>query len=87
MTFLDTKLEDSLFIREFNEDVDVTELYWHRDKLDREVEVLEGEGWKLQFDNQLPYELKVGDVCFIPAMIFHRLWKGNSKLKLKIRES
>lgn len=33
-------------IRMFSKDVDSMELVWHQDKEDREIEVLEGKGWK-----------------------------------------
>ena len=74
------------FERTFSKDVEEAELIWHRDLRDREITVLEGEGWKLQYDNQLPIDLKPGDNWYIPKMDFHRLWKGSTDLRLKIRE-
>lgn len=79
-------LYNNLTIREFNENVDSTELKWHRDKCNREVVVLEGEGWYFQFENSLPFELKKGDVIFIKEQEYHRVIKGNTKLKIKIYE-
>ena len=38
--------------------VNESELVWHRDKKDREVTVLDGIGWKLQFENQIPTSLE-----------------------------
>ena len=49
----------------FSKDVDPMELVWHQDKEDREIEVLEGKGWKVQLDNKLPFELVKGDRIFI----------------------
>jgi quercetin dioxygenase-like cupin family protein len=74
------------FERTFSKEVEDSELIWHRDLRDREITVLEGEGWKLQYDDRLPIDLTPGDKLFIQKMDFHRLWKGNTDLRLKIRE-
>ena len=60
------------------------ELVWHQDKEDREIEVLEGEGWMFQRDNELPLELKKGDRIFIKELEIHRVLKGTTDLKIKI---
>ena len=72
--------------RIFSEDVEDAELIWHRDKYNREITILEGDGWKLQLDNQLPQELKQGKLYTIPEMEYHRLIKGTGKLVVKIWE-
>ena len=82
---METKTSSHI-LREFNGDVDEQELVWHRDRNDREVTVVEGTGWKLQMDNELPKELMVGKLYNIKAMEYHRLIKGNGTLKLKIWE-
>ena len=79
-------METNLILREFEEDVNDSELIWHRDKSDREVTVLSGYNWKLQMDDELPKELKHGRVYHINKMVYHRLIKGSGKLLLKIRE-
>jgi quercetin dioxygenase-like cupin family protein len=79
-------LEDGYIIREFAEDVPSKELVWHRDKKDRTVEVLEGEGWKFQYDNELPFDIEVGDTFTIEAMEYHRLIKGKTNLLIRITE-
>jgi hypothetical protein len=84
--YYDVNIDNGVFLREFSPEVEESELIWHRDLRDREITVLEAEGWKLQFDNELPFELKVGDNWFIPSMQFHRLWRGSGTLSLKIRE-
>jgi len=48
--------------------------------------VIYGTGWKLQMDNDLPFELEVGQNYHINKEEFHRLHKGNSDLKLEIKE-
>ena len=82
----DLILEDGAFIRTFAEELDEEELIWHRDKKDREIAVLSGNGWQLQMDNKLPEELRTGKLYYINKMEYHRLIKGNGTLKLKIWE-
>ena len=78
--------QDTSNIRTFSKDVDPMELVWHQDKEDREIEVLEGEGWMFQRDNELPLELKKGDNIFIKELEIHRILKGTTDLKIKINE-
>ena len=78
--------DNGLIIRQFDEDVNDDELIWHRDKRTREITVLEGSGWQLQLDNQLPKELQRGRLYKIPKMEYHRLIKGTGKLVIKIWE-
>lgn len=82
----DVQVTQNVFVREFLPDVEDSELVWHRDYKSRNITVLEGEGWKLQFDNELPVDLKEGESWFIESMKFHRLWRGNTKLQIQIRE-
>ena len=74
------------FTRVFKESVKKEQLLWHKDRKDRKVKVVYGTGWKLQYDNQLPTELQVGQNYYINKNEFHRLHKGNSELKLEIKE-
>ena len=76
--------QDTSNTRTFSKDVDPMELVWHQDKEDREIEVLEGEGWMFQRDNELPLELKKGDRIFITELEIHRILKGSTNLKIKI---
>lgn len=82
--YLDSQISEKSKIRVFESNVDSGELHWHRDREDREVEILEGNGWMLQLDNELPVEMKVGEKYFIPEGIYHRTIKGNGDLKIKI---
>lgn len=59
---------------------------WHRDKEDRIIEVLEGEGWQLQFENCLPFLLKERMKFEIPKGEYHRLLKGHNNLVVKIEK-
>jgi len=75
---------DDVKIRTFDENVDDEELKWHRDRENRVVEILESDNWYLQMDNELPIKLIVGEKYFIPEGVYHRVIKGNSKLKVRI---
>jgi len=83
--YTDIEITDKYIIREFDENIDPIELMWHRDLEDRTVEVLEGNKWYFQRDNELPLELKEGVNIFIPALEWHRVIKGNTTLKIKIK--
>ena len=78
--------KDSSKIREFSKDVDPKDLVWHQDKEDREIEVLEGEGWCIQKDNMLPRAMKPGEIIFIKEGEIHRVIKGSTDLKIKINK-
>ena len=82
----DQKIEEGYKIRTFNNKVKTDELKWHFDTTNREVTILESNGWKFQMDNELPKNLKDGDKLFIPKGKFHRVIKGNGDLKIKIKE-
>ena len=75
---------DGTYIRVFEEDVDESELVWHRDHHDRSIEVIEGKGWKFQFDDELPRDINT--VRYIPKNTYHRILKGEGKLVLQIRD-
>lgn len=74
------------FTRVFLENIKEEELVWHRDKQDRVVFVVKGEGWKLQMDNKLPEELVKGKTYVIKKMDYHRIIKGQGELILDIEE-
>lgn len=82
----DNQLDSDVRIREFSSETDEMELVWHRDRRDRIVEVLDGEGWKFQFEDSLPIELTIGTTVEVPKNHYHRVWKGTNNLKIKITE-
>ena len=82
--YKDKQLTETSKIRVFKSDIDSGELQWHRDREDRLVEVIEGNGWKFQLDNQLPINLTEGQVLLIPQGTYHRIFKGKDDLKIKI---
>lgn len=80
-------LNNGVFLRTFSKDTLTEELVWHRDRNDRIVEVLEGDNWEIQFENQLPQTLNVGEEYVIPAYTYHRIKRGTTDLKVKIQEN
>ena len=83
--YVDLETTDEYIIREFSQNIDPIELMWHRDDEDRVIEILEvGKGWKFQHDDDLPLELKPQDTICILRHQWHRIHKGDKKLKIKI---
>ena len=70
--------------RTFDPERDDAEFVWHRDKEDREVEILEGEGWQFQYEGCLPYLLEEGMIFDICKGEYHRLIRGVTPLKCRI---
>jgi hypothetical protein len=86
--YTDIETTKEYIIREFDENIDPIELMWHRDDEQRLVEVLEpGNGWKFQFDNELPWDLESKMSICILRHEWHRVIKGIGTLKLKIYKS
>ncbi len=83
--YIDIKVTNEYIIREFNENIDPTELLWHRDDENRTVEIVGDTDWQLQLENCLPTSLN--KPIFIPRHTWHRVIKGTDKLRLKIYKS
>ena len=64
--------KDNSNIRSFSKNVKKKELVWHKDDEDRDIEILEGKGWQMQFDDELPFDLVKGDHIFIKRHRIHR---------------
>lgn len=71
-------------IREFHVTREDKEYIWHCDAENREIEVLDGEGWQFQYENCLPYHLKVGMIFDVPQGEYHRLIKGYNNLTCRV---
>ena len=71
-------------LRTFSPDVFDYDQEWHVDFEDRKIIVLESNGWKLQFDNQVPQPLEKNQEIFIEKMTWHRIIKGEGQLIVKI---
>jgi len=78
---------DQKNIRTFSKDVDPMDLIWHTDKENRDILILEGEGWSFQRDNELPMELSKGDRLHIPEGQIHRIHKGATDLVIQIEKN
>jgi len=81
------KISENVMVRIFESSVHDDELEWHMDRRDRHVRVLEGNGWKLQLENGMPFPLRAGETYFIPKKSWHRVIKGKDDLMIEIRES
>jgi hypothetical protein len=84
--YVEHKLNNGKFLRTFSKDVLAEELVWHRDRENRIIEVVEGEGWEIQFDDKLPEPLVKGKEYVIPAYTFHRIKRGTTDLVVTIEE-
>lgn len=84
--YVEERISANSFYRTFNKEVVSEELVWHRDHTTRIITIIEGEGWLLQLDNQLPVEMKIGDIFNIPALTYHRIKRGTTDLKIYIEE-
>ena len=71
-------------IRIFDPGVNDAEYVWHKDLEDREIEILEGEGWQFQLEKCLPWLLKKGMVFDVKNHEYHRLIKGVTPLKCRV---
>ena len=85
--FTEQRLSTKLFLREFSADVDEMDLIWHADKENRIITVLEGNGWKFQFDEELPIEMTDGLSISIFEGRIHRVIKGEGPLKIKLQKN
>ena len=85
--FEEQQVSTNKFIREFSTDVDEIELIWHRDREDRVVSVIEGNGWKFQFDEELPFEMIDGIKITISKGDLHRVIKGKGPLKIEVHKN
>ena len=85
--YKDEWISDTSWIRTFDPSFTSSDEYvWHRDEKDRVVTILEGEGWKFQFDNEIPIQINRNEVIKIPKQVYHRIIVGSTPLKLKIEE-
>ena len=87
LPFIETKIDKYTFIREFSNDVDEMDLVWHEDPENRVIEVIEGNGWKFQYDDQLPFEMIDGIEFTIIKGQIHRVIKGKGPLKIKVQKN
>ena len=84
--FIEEHIKENIFLREFKESIESEELKWHMDQEDREVKIIESNGWKLQLDNQLPILLEEGKTYYIEKYNFHRVIKGSGNLIVEVKK-
>jgi hypothetical protein len=84
LPFQQKNISDNIKIRTFSPETDPGEFTWHRDREDRVVELVEGNNWYFQLDNELPIKLVKETKIFIPKGVYHRVIKGDGELKVKI---
>lgn len=82
LPFQEEKIQENIFIRTFDPQVESEELKWHIDLEDRLVECSQDSNWFLQIDNQLP--TIIPEKILIKSGVWHRLIRGDQKLTLKI---
>lgn len=77
-TIIDTGIDDNFVweMRYFKND-DPSQLFWHRDREDREVEVIWGDV-KVQLEDQLPRKLLPTNSIWISAERYHRVIADDS---------
>ena len=86
LPFKQRMVSENSFFRTFSSDSSEEELYWHKDKRDRIVRVLESSGWMFQQENSLPIKLSSGDVFSIKKETWHRVIRGDGPLEVYIEE-
>lgn len=82
--YTDIESSKTEVVRRFSQDIDPTELLWHRDDENREIISENSTDWMIQLDNALPVSLN--NTITIPRHEWHRLIKGSGDLILKIKK-
>ena len=73
--------------RDFMSTLIEEELNWHMDEEDRDVFVVEGDGWYLQIENELPQLMQKESIFKIPKETWHRIInKNGTKLIINVRK-
>ena len=84
---LESNSDYNRVLREFSKDLSSEKLNWHRDKEDREVMLVEGDGWYIQMENELPRLMQKESLFKIPKEIWHRIInKNGTKLIINVRK-
>lgn len=82
--FQEVALGNNEFIRLFYANLDTSELIWHWDREDRDIQVLQAGGWKYEEEGLKVKALKDGEQFFIPQGKWHRVLKGGGDLIIKV---
>ncbi len=84
--YWDKQRDENSFLRTFSLNCDSSELEWHRDVQNRQVEVISGKDWKFQYDNCFHETIKPGDKIIVEKNEWHRIIKGSTDLILWVHE-
>ena len=76
-TIIEETVTYFLVQRKFYKSLCEEELIWHRDKEDREIFLIEGDGWYLQKENELPQLMCKDSILKIPKETWHRIINKN----------
>ena len=82
--YKEKKIDKAAYLREFSIEVEASELEWHRDAEDREIEVVSGLNWQFQYDNCLPVTIKPGYKISVEKNEWHRIIKGDTNLIVRV---
>ena len=82
--YSDIILEDNEVIRLFDQNLDESELKWHRDDEYRIVTTVKPTDWLFQRENSLPEKIQ-GEI-HIPRGQWHRTIKGSGELIIKVKK-
>lgn len=66
-------------IRRFDAKIEPSELKWHTDAESRLVTTLNDTNWEFQFEDCIPFQLKKGQMIYIPKGVHHRVIKPKKK--------
>ena len=87
LPFDQIRISKDSFIRKFSSQIECDELYWHKDKCNRVIKVISGEGWMYQEENAIPVEIFPGSTFSIKKGTWHRVIRGSSDLSVLIKET
>lgn len=77
----------TLIQRDFMSTLIEEDLNWHMDEEDRDVFVVEGDGWYLQIENELPQLMQKESIFKIPKETWHRIInKDGVNLVINVRK-
>ena len=77
--------EEFMQVRKFDPKIQDEELKWHRDREDRLIRKIDGSGWLLQLDNEMPIDMDTKQSHFIPAGVWHRIIKTSRATDLVLQ--
>ena len=68
------------------EDDIARELFHHTDPFDQVIEVIESDGWFLQYNEEVPVLLNPGHKYFVQEYNWHRIIKGFGPLIIRVEK-